>query len=99
MSEGSLRLKLKFGLNEVEIEGSIQDITKSIEIIQNIFKVIPNSILEKNQSLIQNSESDHLDKYFLSSQLLLLYLDLLSQEDLEDLKEIMVNMFILHLLL
>ena len=63
MSEGSLRLKLKFGLNEVEIEGSIQDITKSIEIIQNIFKVIPNSILEKNQSLIQNSESDHLDNY------------------------------------
>ena len=52
MSEGSLRLKIKFGLNEVEIEGSIQDITKAVEIIQDIIKVIPNIILEKNHSLL-----------------------------------------------
>ncbi|HEY4699655.1 MAG TPA: hypothetical protein VIH27_04715 [Nitrososphaerales archaeon] len=63
MSEGSLRLKIKFGLNEVEIEGSIQDITKAVEIIQDIIKVIPNIILEKNHSLLHNSESDHLDNY------------------------------------
>jgi len=63
MSEGSLRLKIKFGLNEVEIEGSIQDITKAVEIIQDIIKVIPNIILEKNHSLSQNSDSDHLDNY------------------------------------
>ncbi len=61
-----MRIKLKIGVNEVEIEGSTSDIEKAIKLIPDIIQTLPEEILEQkiDTSTSQNTaESIRLDSY------------------------------------
>jgi len=66
MSEGNVKVKLKVGVNEVEIEGSTSDIEKTISLIPKMIQALPEEILAQNtqEPKIQHiPESSRLEKY------------------------------------
>jgi hypothetical protein len=48
MSEGNVKVRLKIGVNEVEIEGSTADLKKTIELIPTIMEILPDDKIEQS---------------------------------------------------
>lgn len=70
MSEGNIKVRLKVGANEVEIEGSPSDIEKTISLIPKMIHALPEEMLKQSiqEPAIQHiSESDRLEKYISSA--------------------------------
>ncbi len=66
MSGGNIKVRLKVGVNEVEIEGSTSDIEKTISLIPKMIHALPKEMLTQNiqESTIQHiPESSRLEKY------------------------------------
>jgi hypothetical protein len=66
MSDGNVKVRLKVGANEVEIEGSPSNIEKTISLIPKMIHALPEEILKQSmqESTIQRiPESIRLEKY------------------------------------
>tara|TARA_B100001971_G_scaffold200736_1_gene212660 strand:- start:2205 stop:2741 length:537 start_codon:yes stop_codon:yes gene_type:complete len=57
MSGGNVKVRLKVGVNEVEIEGSTSDIEKTISLIPKMIQALPKEMLIKN---LQEPEIQHI---------------------------------------
>ncbi len=70
MSGGNVRVKLKIGLNEVEIEGTTSDIEKTIELIPAMLQALPDEMLDQQPRLAltrPDVENSRLDSFTSSS--------------------------------
>lgn len=70
MIEGNVKIKLKVDINEFEIEGSIQDIEKSISLIPKITQSLPDDLLKNNVNTAKPNniaESSRLETYISSN--------------------------------
>lgn len=70
MSGGNVRVKLKIGLNEVEIEGTTSDIEKTIELIPAMLQALPEEMLTQQPRLTltrPDTEYNRLDNFTASS--------------------------------
>lgn len=70
MSGGNVRVKLKIGLNEVEIEGTTSDIEKTIELIPAMLQALPEEMLNQQPRLTltrPDTEYNRLDNFTSSS--------------------------------
>lgn len=72
MIDGNIKIKLKVDTNEVEIEGSIQDIEKSISLIPKIIQSLPDDLLKNNIHTVKSNnipESSRLETYISSNNI------------------------------
>ena len=70
MSDENVKVRLKVGANEVEIEGSTSNIEKTILLIPKMIQALPEEILKQNiqePAIPHIPESDRLEKYISSS--------------------------------
>ncbi len=70
MSDGNVKVRLKVGANEVEIEGSTSNIEKIISFIPKMIQALPEEILKYNiqePAISHIPESSRLEKYISSS--------------------------------
>lgn len=72
MPNGNVKIKLKVGANEVEIEGSTSDMEKAISLIPEMIKALPEEMLEQNLQIPppqHTPESSRLENYIPSSNI------------------------------
>lgn len=100
MTEGNIRIKLKVDANEVEIEGSTQDIEKTISLIPKLIQALPDDLLKHNIFTPKPNnitESSRLEKYMSSNNIKLS--DSLNPPEIhidrgDSLTEIIVKLFV-----
>ncbi|MFQ6134528.1 MAG: hypothetical protein ACE5KU_01775 [Nitrososphaerales archaeon] len=66
MSSGNVKVRLKVGANEVEIEGSTSDIEKAISLIPEMIQALPEEMVEQSMQIPMSQripESSRLEKY------------------------------------